>query len=35
MKIEQFIKKQKSRRLIEKIIEGDELTGVYSISLTG
>jgi putative endonuclease len=30
MKIEKFIKKQKSRRLIEKLIAGAELSGVLA-----
>jgi putative endonuclease len=30
MKIEKFIKKQKSRRLIEKLIAGCELEGVLA-----
>ena len=30
IKIERFLKKQKSRRLIEKLIEGNELTGILS-----
>ncbi len=30
MKIEKFIKKQKSRQLIERIIGGDKLTGILA-----
>ncbi len=30
MKIEQFIKKQKSRKLIEKIISGEEMNGLLA-----
>jgi putative endonuclease len=30
MKIEKFIKKQKSRKLIEKLINGDELFGILA-----
>jgi putative endonuclease len=30
IKIEKFLKKQKSRRLIEKLISGSELTGILA-----
>ena len=30
MKIEQFVKKQKSRALIEKLIQGEALTGILA-----